>query len=94
MMSNAVRDLNVKDEVVKVIRKIAEERSLSLPALKDDSEIVDELGFSSMMVAGLIANLEEELGVDPFQDEDVMITDIRTIQQLCDVYVRCLARSR
>ncbi|HEX8611500.1 MAG TPA: acyl carrier protein [Telluria sp.] len=94
MMSSEVKDVNVRDEIDKVIRKIAEERSLTLPALKDDTEIVDELGFSSMMVAGLIANLEEELGVDPFQDEDVMITDIRTIKHLCDVYVSCLARSR
>ncbi|MDQ1812383.1 acyl carrier protein [Massilia sp. CCM 9210] len=94
MMSSEVNDVNVKAEIEKVIRKIAEERSLSLPALKDDTEIVDELGFSSMMVAGLIANLEEEFGVDPFQDEDVMITDIRTIKHLCDVYVSCLARSR
>ena len=75
MMSSEVED--VKAKIEKVIRKIAEERSLTLPALKNDTEIVDELGFSSMMVAGLIANLEEEFGVDPFQDEDVMITDIQ-----------------
>lgn len=93
-MYSDVKEIDVRQVLDKVIRKIAEERSLSLPALKDDTEIVDELGFSSMMVAGLIANLEEELGVDPFQDEDVMITDIRTIKHLCDVYVSCLARSR
>lgn len=93
-MYSDVKEIDVRQVLDKVIRKIAEERSLSLPALKDDTELVDELGFSSMMVAGLIANLEEELGVDPFQDEDVMITDIRTIKHLCDVYVSCLARSR
>lgn len=84
----------VKDVIEKVIRRIAEERDLTLPEIKDGTEIVDELGFSSMMVAGLIASLEEEFGIDPFRDEDVMITDIRTIKDLCGVYTSCLARSR
>jgi acyl carrier protein len=83
----------VKDVIEKVIRRIAEERNLKLPELKDGTEIVDELGFSSMTFAGLVANLEEELGVDPFQDEDVMITNIRTIKDLCEAYTTCLARS-
>lgn len=81
----------VREVIVSVINKLAAERDLRLPALKDSTEIVDELGFTSMMVAGLIANLEEELGVDPFQDENVMITDIRTIKDLCDVYANCIA---
>jgi acyl carrier protein len=82
---------DVKNTVIRVIKMIANERNLTLPDLEDDTEIVDELGFSSLMVAGLIANLEEELGVDPFQDEDVSITDLRTIRDLTDVYSRCCA---
>ncbi len=85
---------DVKVTIENVIRAVAEERSLSLPELKDNTEIVDELGFSSLMVAALIANLEEEFGFDPFQQEDVMITDIRTIKDLCNVYASCLERSR
>lgn len=84
----------VKEVIETVIRRVAEERNLNLPELNDGLEIVGELGFSSMMVAGLIANLEEELGIDPFQEEDIMITDIRTIKDLCEVYVSCLARRR
>lgn len=86
--------IEIRNVIVKVIRTIADERNLSLPEIKDSTEIVDELGFSSMMVAGLIANLEEELGVDPFQDEDVMITDVRTIKDICGIYATCLERSR
>ena len=82
----------VKSLIENLILRIAEERGLRLPALQDDSELVDELGFSSLMVATLIANLDEELGVDPFQDENVMITDIRTLRDLGDVYANCLAR--
>lgn len=88
-MSNEVRDI-----IERVIRSVAEQRNLTLPVLKDSTEIVDELGFSSLTVAALIATLEEEFGIDPFQDEDVMITDIRTIRDLCNVYENCLERSR
>ncbi|HEY1138399.1 MAG TPA: acyl carrier protein [Xanthomonadaceae bacterium] len=83
---------DIKDAVERVIRRVAEERGLALPALRDDTEIVDELGFSSLVVAALIASLEEELGFDPFQDEDVMITDVRTFGDLCRVYADGMAR--
>jgi hypothetical protein len=83
----------VKERVRGVIGEIAEERGLALPELRDDAEIVDELGFSSMTVAALIARLEEALEVDPFEDENVMITDIRTVGDLCGVYERALGQS-
>ena len=83
---------DVRDVIEKLLRTIAEERGLDLPALAPRTEIVDELGFSSLMVATLIAHLEEELGVDPFQDEDVSITSIRTVQDLADVYAASLER--
>lgn len=84
----------INDVIERVIRSIAEQRELSLPPLEDDTEIVDELGFTSWAVAALIANLEDELGVDPFQEEDVMITDIRTIGDLRGAYENCLASAR
>jgi acyl carrier protein len=80
--------------IERLIGTIAEQRKLSLPPLKADTEIVDELGFTSWAVAALIANLEDELGVDPFQDEEVTITDIRTIGDLCEVYENCLASAQ
>lgn len=85
---------SVEEVVNRVIKTIAEERNLDLPELRQDIEIVDELGFSSLMVAALIANLEEEFGVDPFMDEEVMIADIRTIKDLCEVYTRSLESNR
>ncbi len=85
--------VEIRNLIEKVIRRVAEERGLELPELADSTEIVDELGFSSLQVATLIANLEEEFGVDPFQLEDVMIADVRTIQDLGDVYARALSVS-
>ncbi len=84
--------IDIRTVVERVIRTIADERDLHLPEITDRTELVDELGFSSLMVATLVASLEEELGVDPFQDENVMITDIRTFKDLCTVYASCLER--
>ena len=85
-MSNDTRTI-----IIQVITEVARQNKLQLPPLRDDMEIVDELGFTSLAVASVIANLEEILIVDPFQDEGVMITDIRTIRDLCTVYDNCLA---
>ena len=82
---------SMKTAVVNIIRAVAAERGLKLPELRDDTEIVDELGFSSLTVAALIANLEETLGIDPFRSDDVMITDIRTVGDLIRAYEGCLA---
>lgn len=82
---------DIKNLIENVIRRVADERGMKLPAaITDNTELVDELGFSSLMVATLIANLEEEFGVDPFQDENVMITDIRTVKDLGNAYANCL----
>lgn len=81
---------DVRTVIEKILRTIADERGLALPAIHDRTEIVDELGFSSMMVATLVASLEEQFGIDPFQQDDVMITDVRTFGDLCSVYANAL----
>jgi len=82
---------DTKNAIMQVIKEVARQNKLQLPPLREDMEIVDELGFTSLAVASVIANLEEILIVDPFQDEGVMITDIRTIGDLCSVYENALA---
>lgn len=82
---------DTKSVIAQVVREVARQNKLQLPPLRDDMEIVDELGFTSLAVASVIANLEEILLVDPFQDEGVMITDIRTLRDLYTAYDNCLA---
>jgi acyl carrier protein len=82
---------DTKSVIEQCIREIARQNKLQLPTLRPDTELVDELGFTSLAVASLIANLEEILVVDPFQDENVMITDIRTVGDLTAVYDNCVA---
>jgi len=47
--------------------------------------LVDELGFSSMDIAILIARFDTELNKEPFADK-YAITDIRTIADLIAAY--------
>lgn len=79
-------DQKVKASVDEVILEIAELHNIDLPPLEDHQAIVDDLGFTSLRVAELIANLEDKLGIDPFQDEEVSITDIRTLKDIYNVY--------
>ena len=81
---------DIRFNIEKIIKEVAVAQKITLPALRDNLEIVDDLGFTSLSVAALIANLEEVFGIDPFQNEDVMITAVRTIKDLCTVYSSCL----
>ncbi|ERD99056.1 hypothetical protein [Pseudogulbenkiania ferrooxidans] len=82
---------DVRQVIEKTLRLVAEENLLILPAYGDDTELVDEMGFTSVSIAMLLFRVELELGVDPFLDENVRITDIRTVGDLCRVYSDCLA---
>jgi acyl carrier protein len=85
--------MNALDEVIEnMIRAVATEHKLRLPHLKKSTVLVEDLGFTSWTIVELFANLEEVLGVDPLYDDEVTVTSIRTIGDLCEVYESCLAR--
>ena len=63
----------VRELVEKAIRQIASEQNISLAPLHDDLLLLQS-GFDSLCLALLVANLEDELGVDPFTAaEDVSV---------------------
>jgi acyl carrier protein len=62
----------------------------SAPLSLDDA--LFELGLNSLMLAQLLIQLETELDVDPFEDE-VSITDMRTVRDLVDAYERAVLAS-
>lgn len=84
---------NVKNSIEQVIKEIAMQNNVNLPVLEDHLAIVDDLGFTSLRVAELIANLEDVFGIDPFQDENVSITNIRTLKDLCEIYTTYLEKT-
>lgn len=84
---------DIRNKIVSIINQVAVQQGISIPAVESQMAFVDDLGFSSMSVAALLANLEDALEVDPFVDDDVMITDIRTVDDLCNVYEKAIQDS-
>lgn len=83
----------VKLKIIEVIKVVAQQQKITISSISGEDEIVDDLGFSSLSVAALIANLEEVFGGDPFTEDDVMITDIRTIDDLSQVYTAYIEKA-
>ena len=78
--------------VYAVIRLVADEESIPVDTLRDESRLVDDLGLKSLDLARVVAKLELTLGVDPFA-RLVPITSIRTVGDLCAAYAKCLSPS-
>jgi len=75
----------IKVKIDKVIKEIQQRNEYPLKALDADTKVVNELGFTSLDVAELVAVLEMELGVDPFS-AGVSIMSVQTIGDLHRVY--------
>lgn len=75
--------------VEKEIRELLLEEDQEVSALTGQEHLV-ELGLSSLMLARLVIQLEMVLGVDPFA-EDIVISDIRSVDDLAVAYERTLA---
>jgi acyl carrier protein len=61
----------IRTTILSEIQRIAEAEEKEVPELKDGLVLL-ESGLSSLMLAILVARLEETLGLDPFTDsEDV-----------------------
>ena len=57
--------MRVRDTVLRVIGEVARANGKRLPPLSDDLSLLDS-GLDSLCLAVIVANLEDELGVDPF----------------------------
>lgn len=72
----------VRDE----IRQLLEERGEAAVTLSDTDNLAADLGFSSLDLAQLVAQLEQRIGEDPFT-ELVPITSVRNVRDLVDAYM-------
>jgi acyl carrier protein len=81
--------LDTNQVIYGAIQRVARERSLDWENIHDRCALVDDLGFKSLDLARIIAILELQLDVDPFA-EQVSITAIRTVGDLCAAYAACL----
>jgi acyl carrier protein len=82
---------DIRSAVRREIREVLEEEGLQTPGGEPagDSTITD-LGLESLMFARVILRLEQELGVDPFA-ADMVVADVRTVDDLAAAYERALA---
>ncbi len=80
-MQTKAREI-IKESIQEIMRNNAQGR-----VIEDSSELVKDLGFTSLDVAELVAVLEMELEVDPFSD-GVSLMEVRTYGDFCAVYER------
>ncbi len=84
--------MTVKETIKDAIQEIMAHNAR--PGVIDDtSEIVKDLGFTSLDVAELVAVLEMELEVDPFSN-GVSLMDVRTYGDFCAVYAKARGETR
>ena len=57
--------MSVRDAVLAQVKLVAEQQRKTLEPLTDDMPLVGA-GLDSLCIALVVANLEDELGVDPF----------------------------
>ena len=76
--------MSVRNTIKETIHRIMEDNGRS-GIIEDSSELVKDLGFSSLDVAELVAVLEMDLEVDPFSD-GVSLMEVRTYGDFCTVY--------
>ncbi|HEY3790750.1 MAG TPA: phosphopantetheine-binding protein [Bradyrhizobium sp.] len=62
--------MTIRSTILSEMQKIAVRQNRSLGALSDDLTLLDS-GFDSLCFAILVAQLEDDLGLDPFSSEQV-----------------------
>ena len=71
--------------IIAGIQEALTEKAITKQIENQNLALVDDLGFSSMDIALLIARFDIELNKEPFA-EDYAITDIRSIKDLIAAY--------
>lgn len=80
----------IETSVNECILQVAREQELQISELNSQKSVVNDLGFTSLDVATLTALLENTFKVDPFGLGLASITEIRTLQDMYNLYHRCI----
>jgi aryl carrier-like protein len=76
--------MDVREVILEQIRQVAAEQGKKLAPLTDETLLL-ESGLDSLCVAILVANLEDQLGIDPFSMGDDAVLPV-TIGEFIEVY--------
>jgi acyl carrier protein len=82
---------NLEETVSRVVLQIVQRKTPALTQVSSAQLLSAELGLASLDVAELVANLEMQLGVDPFATH-VSITSVQTVGDLVNAYRMAGAR--
>jgi acyl carrier protein len=80
--------MSIRGTIYETVKMVGCEQGRSLPPLSDDMRLL-ESGLDSLCVAILIARLEDDLKLDPFNADDV-ITPV-TLGDLVRIYEQAAA---
>jgi acyl carrier protein len=80
--------MSIREVIFTQVKSVADQQRKSLPPLNDDVGLL-ESGLDSLCVAILIANLDDELNLNPFDADDVDIPV--TYGDLVRIYERAAA---
>lgn len=69
MLVDPVKGTSVKSTIGEQFERVAAEQRRKLARLSDDLKLL-ECGLDSLSFALIVARLEDEFGVDPFDDEN------------------------
>jgi acyl carrier protein len=86
--SAAVTEDEVMSTVRDTITELLERSDREVPVISPSQDLM-ATGLTSLDLAAVIAILENRWHVDPFL-EQVSITEVRTVDDLCRAYHRCL----
>lgn len=82
----------VHDTITALLQELAENGdgengngTAELPPVEAGTALAD-LGLDSLMLARIVIEVGESLGVDPFEDEDASIADLRTVGDVVQAY--------
>ncbi|MCX4746051.1 phosphopantetheine-binding protein [Kitasatospora sp. NBC_01287] len=86
MLDNATALTAVREQIIDLLAEAGIEHGEITGA-----EPLNAVGLSSLLLARLIIQLELDLGVDPFAEGDLVVSDVRTVGELAAAYVAASA---
>ena len=77
---------SVEAHVIGAIREVLGNKAVEVPDLGLTTPIDDSLDMDSLDWAEVVIRLEEELGIDPFENQDAGSMELNTIADMVSLY--------
>ena len=88
MLTRRPTDTEIEDVINRTIVELLDRAGKPVPPFGGEDDLIST-GLSSLDLAALVAKLARRWSIDPFL-ETTVITEIRTVGDLYNVYQKCL----